>query len=64
MVDLDWIVALADPAWPAVEFSLMSHDESASSLSALTVEVDADAGVRCSFARGPDRNVVNALSPQ
>jgi hypothetical protein len=29
MIDLGWIVTLADRAWPGVEFSVMSHDESA-----------------------------------
>lgn len=63
VIDLGWIVFLADPARPGVEFSLMSHDESASVLPAVSVEVDdVDARVRRFSGRDPDGNVVNVLS--
>ena len=63
MIALGWIVTLADPAWPGHEFSLMSHDESASVLPAVSFEVDdVDARVRRFFGRDPDGNVVNVLS--
>lgn len=63
VIDLGWIVTLADPACPGVEFSLMSHDESASLLPAVSVQVDdVDARVRCFFGRDPDGNVVKVLS--
>ncbi len=61
VIDLGWIVISADPALPGVEFSLKSHDESASLLSAASVEVDdVDAHVPCFlFGRDRDGNVVN-----
>lgn len=61
VIDLGWIVTLADPASPGVEFSLKSHDESASLLSAASVEVDdVNAHVPCLFfGRDPGWNVVS-----
>ncbi|MFF8913092.1 hypothetical protein ACF08M_07160 [Streptomyces sp. NPDC015032] len=42
---------------------LMSHDESASLPSAVSVEADdVEARVRCFFGRDPDGNVVKVLS--
>ncbi|WP_159000970.1 hypothetical protein [Streptomyces sp. SBT349] len=52
-----------NPAWPGGEFSLMSHDESASSLPAVSVEVDdVDARVRRFLGRAPGGNAVTAPS--
>ncbi|MCH6162557.1 hypothetical protein [Streptomyces marispadix] len=63
MTDLGWIVTLAQPAWPGAEFGLMSHDESASLLRALSVEPDdVNARVPCFFGRAPDGNGVDAVS--
>lgn len=63
VIDLRWIVTLAGPAWPGVEFSLMSHDESASVPPAVPVEVDdVDARVRRFLGPDPDGDVVNVLS--
>jgi hypothetical protein len=62
VVDLGWVVAFADPVWPGVEFSLMSHDE-CGPCAAVSVEVDeVDACVRRFFGRDPGRNVVNVVS--
>lgn len=65
VIDLGWIVTLAAPARPGAEFSLMSHDESASSLPTVSVEVDdVDPHVCCFFGRVPDGNVVNGVGQQ
>jgi hypothetical protein len=40
MIDLGWIVTLAAPARPGVQLGLISHDECAPVLPAVSVEVD------------------------
>jgi len=65
MINLGWIMTLADPAWPGVQLSLISHDESAPVLPAVSVEVDhMDAACAASSPATPDGdgNVVNVLS--
>jgi hypothetical protein len=65
VIDLGWIVTLADPAWPGVQLSLISHDESAPVLPAVSVEVD---HMNAAYAASSpatfdgDGNVVNVLS--
>lgn len=65
MIDLGWIVTLADPAWPGVRLSLISHDESTPVRPAVSVEVDhMDAAYAAASLAIPDGdgNVVNVLS--
>ncbi len=40
VMDLGWIVTLADPDRPAVQLSLMTHDETAPVVPAASIEVD------------------------
>jgi catechol 2,3-dioxygenase-like lactoylglutathione lyase family enzyme len=40
VMDLGWIVTLADPARPRVQISVMTHDQSAAVLPEVSVEVD------------------------
>lgn len=40
VMDLGWIITLADPARPEVQLSLMTHDETAPVAPAVSVQVD------------------------
>ena len=64
VMDLGWIVSLADPVRPGVRLSLFSHDESAPPAAGIVfVEIDdVEASVRRFIACDPDGTVVNVLS--
>lgn len=40
VMDLGWIVTLADPARPEVQLSLLTHDETAPVVPAVSIQVD------------------------
>jgi catechol 2,3-dioxygenase-like lactoylglutathione lyase family enzyme len=55
IMDLGWIVTLADPASPHLEISLMTHDETGPVIPAASVEVeDVDAAYDAALAAGAD----------
>jgi catechol 2,3-dioxygenase-like lactoylglutathione lyase family enzyme len=53
VMDHGWIVTLADPQRPGAQLSLMTHDETAPVLPALSVQVDdVDAAYAAAVAEG------------
>lgn len=61
VMDLGWIVTLADPERPGVQLSLMTHDETASVVPVASIEVDdVDAAYR--LARDSGAEIVHELT--
>jgi predicted enzyme related to lactoylglutathione lyase len=63
VMDLGWIVTLADPAHPEHQISLMSHDETAPVVPAVSIEVaDVDAAYAAAVETGAE--VVHPLTDE
>lgn len=63
VMDHGWIVTLASPARPAVQVSLLTHDETAPVVPAVSVHVeDVDAAYAAALAHGAD--IVHPLTDE
>lgn len=63
VMDHGWILTLADPDRPEVQISLMTHDETAPVIPALSIEVDdVDACHAAALARGAE--IVHPLTDE
>lgn len=63
VMDLGWIVTLADPERPSIQLSLMSHDATASVVPVVSVQVDdVDASYRAARAAGAE--IVHELADE
>jgi catechol 2,3-dioxygenase-like lactoylglutathione lyase family enzyme len=63
VMDLGWIVTLADPQRPEVQLSLMTHDETGPVVPVASIQVDdVDASYRAAIAAGAE--IVHELTDE
>jgi catechol 2,3-dioxygenase-like lactoylglutathione lyase family enzyme len=63
VMDHGWIVTLADPARPGAQMSLLTHDETAPVVPAVSVQVD-DVDTAYALAVGEGAEIVHPLTDE
>ncbi|WET76506.1 VOC family protein [Amycolatopsis sp. QT-25] len=63
VMDHGWIVTLADPDRPEVQLSLMTHDETAPVVPAVSIQVD-DVDAAYEEAKASGAEIVHALTDE